>query len=259
MMRAMLTAVAVFVQATLALAIEPGDQLFAKKAITLSADNGETPLLFSGKNARVEEVRGDKLLLRTREGNGWGNASDFLSLDAAREYFTQVIDKAPNDHTALIARANINLYADQPQLSVNDTTAALKQDPKLLWAYLIRSTAFQMLKNYPAALADADKAIELAPENPRGHNSRAWLLATADTDNFRNAVAAKESAHKACDLTNWKNRRYLDTLAAAHAEAGEFEEAIKWQTQAVNLAPKDAQDNYQKRLEIYTAGKPCRE
>jgi hypothetical protein len=45
-------------------------------------------------------------------------------------------------------------------------------------------------------------------------------------------------------------------LAAAHAEAGDFKQAIKWQTRAIDLAPEDKKEECRKRLNLYKAG--CR-
>ena len=71
--------------------------------------------------------------------------------------------------------------------------------------------------------------------------------------------AAVESATKACELSEWKNPFHVATLAAAHAEAGEFEAAVKRQTLANALY--DRADDRQKghaRLVLYQEKKPCR-
>ena len=47
------------------------------------------------------------------------------------------------------------------------------------------------------------------------------------------AVAAAEMA---CQLTDYKTPGFLTILAAAHAEAGNFPEAIRWQTQTLDFA-----------------------
>jgi hypothetical protein len=62
-------------------------------------------------------------------------------------------------------------------------------------------------------------------------------------------------------LTDGGDCGYIDTLAAACAENGEFESAIKWQTRALELKPGDAE--FQKcgkeRLELYKSGRPYTE
>ena len=70
-----------------------------------------------------------------------------------------------------------------------------------------------------------------------------------------------EAATEACELSKWKNTDYIDTLAAAYAEAGDFDAAVKWQTKAIELGSFDPKlkQTSQERLELYRAHKPCRE
>ncbi|MEK7842393.1 MAG: hypothetical protein AAB197_06930, partial [Deltaproteobacteria bacterium] len=72
---------------------------------------------------------------------------------------------------------------------------------------------------------------------------------------------ALEYAKKACELTDWKDPYKLDTLAAAYAEAGQFDEAIKWQEKALEFPeyPKDEREKADLRLKLYKEGKPYRE
>ena len=55
----------------------------------------------------------------------------------------------------------------------------------------------------------------------------------------------------------------MDTLAAAHAEIGYFESAIKWQEKAISSLTEEIRDAYEtdfkNRLELYKSGKPYRE
>ncbi len=67
-------------------------------------------------------------------------------------------------------------------------------------------------------------------------------------------------AIEACELTRWKEAYCLETLAAAHAEAGDFASAVKWQVKAIELEadPKEKEE-YRPRLKLFQEKKPYRE
>ena len=110
-----------------------------------------------------------------------------------------------------------------------------------------------------ATIADHARGLEINPDDALAHNHLAWISATAPEDELRNGRQAVEHARRACELSGWKVAGFLDTLAASYAECGEFEEAIRYQQQAAGLAPETDRPDYEKRLELYRAGKPFRD
>ncbi|MFH1418035.1 MAG: tetratricopeptide repeat protein [Planctomycetota bacterium] len=118
-------------------------------------------------------------------------------------------------------------------------------------------------KNHAAALKVLDKGLEHAPESPLLINAKAWVLATCADAKLRDGVQAMRLAEKACQLTDQKAPEFLDTLAAAYAEAGRFEDAADTERQAILVATEAKQlevaESFKPRLELYEAGKPYRE
>ena len=116
-------------------------------------------------------------------------------------------------------------------------------------------------KEYDKAIADYAEAIKLDPNDARPHERLAWVLATSTKDELRDGKKAVDYAKKACELTDWKKPDYLATLSAAFAESGGFQEAIKWQTKALE-GPELEQDKdteYRQRLKMFEEGKPYRQ
>jgi tetratricopeptide (TPR) repeat protein len=67
------------------------------------------------------------------------------------------------------------------------------------------------------------------------------------------------NAKQAHELDSGKNWYYIDTLAAAYAEDGKFDNAVEWQTKAIELTPEEDKEELRSRLELYKQGKPYRE
>jgi len=110
------------------------------------------------------------------------------------------------------------------------------------------------------AIENYNEALRLKPDYAAAINNLAWILATAEDVRFSNPADAVKLARKACVLTNYKAPQSLDTLAAAYAAAGRFEQAIETAEKAMELAAsagrKDLAAEIQDRLELYKAGKP---
>ena len=83
----------------------------------------------------------------------------------------------------------------------------------------------QNLGNWDAALADYEKAREIAPDDFAAWDNLAMLFAACPDDDIRNGAKAAEYAQRACELTEWKHPGVLNTLAIAYAELGDWQAA----------------------------------
>ena len=111
------------------------------------------------------------------------------------------------------------------------------------------------------AISDYETAVRANPGYAIAFNGIAWLRATCPVPEVRDGAGAIAAATKACELTNWKNARYVGTLAAAHAEAGDFDSAVKRQKEAADLLTEQEEElrgDFQKRLKLYQSGNPYR-
>ena len=107
------------------------------------------------------------------------------------------------------------------------------------------------------ARARFDATLRINPKLAMAYNERAMIRATAALAKYRDGPRTVEDATHACALTDWKNAGFLDTLAAAHAEAADFDAAVKWQTRALDLLNDETQkEDFRSRLRLYQAKQP---
>jgi arylsulfatase A-like enzyme/Flp pilus assembly protein TadD len=112
------------------------------------------------------------------------------------------------------------------------------------------------------AVAVLEEAVTLLPEHAELALRLAWLLATCPDATVRDGEEAVRLAEPLCREPPHPSAAHLDTLAAAYARAGRFEEAAHTARLAVELAASQGQtelaEAIRARLTLYEAGQPFR-
>ena len=104
----------------------------------------------------------------------------------------------------------------------------------MIWigdGYLKRNQPIEGVKFYLNALKNGTK-------DPVVMNNVAWQLATHPDPAIRNGKVAVEWAEKSVKETKGRQATYYDTLAAAYAEVGRFQEALQAVATGLGLATK---------------------
>jgi TonB family protein len=180
---------------------------------------------------------------------------------------SQAIRLLPNDLDAYAARAKAYAKLGDHERAVADAKLAVKLRPtteiylQRAHDFELRATAYKVMGQSELALRDLRESVRLAPNYAGGHEALAWFLATCPEERVRNGTDAVSSAMKACEISHWTDSGYIDTLAAAYAEVGDFEQATKYEQQSLNdpsLAQK-ARMEREERLQLYKLRKPYRD
>jgi hypothetical protein len=105
------------------------------------------------------------------------------------------------------------------------------------------------------------QGLKLDPDWPASTSRRAWQLATAPDGQTRNGALAVRLAEQTCEATDYQRAEYLDTLAAAYAEAGRFDDAVGAARKAQMSVPEASAEAaaIRARLEGYLRHQPFRQ
>ena len=141
-----------------------------------------------------------------------------------------------------------------------DYDIAVKMVPHDAESLKMRGTCYSLLGDYSKATRDYREAIKHKPDHHSAYSSLAWLLATCPEEKFRNGSEAIELANKAMKLGEamTEESAQFSVLAAAYAEAGDWEKAVENQRKAVEGAMSEDEEEYSEQLELYEAKKPYR-
>jgi tetratricopeptide (TPR) repeat protein len=187
-------------------------------------------------------------------GVAWGRKKDH---DKAIEDLSEAIWLDPLCVPAYLSRAAEWQAKRENEKAVVDYNVVIRLDPENASAYCRRGVAWSGLKAYAKSVADLERAIQLGSQDPAAYERLAWIRATCPVARLRDGKKALEAAARACELTRSKDASCLSTLAAAHAEAGDFDSAVRWQAEANRLEPNaEKRGEGDARLRLYREGKP---
>lgn len=186
-------------------------------------------------------------------------AFDLKQYDRALARYDEAIRLSPNNAPYHEERGFVLRKQGQLDAALQNFDEAIRLDSNLGYAYSARAYVWSAKGDRDKMFQDLDEGVSRTPDNATAWGSRAWLLATSPVPEHRDGALAIAAATKACEISFWKNARNLDTLAAAHAESGNFPEAIKWQEKALQHANKIERPDLESRLALYREQKPYRE
>jgi len=180
--------------------------------------------------------------------------------DKALADYNKAIHLAPNELKNYCGRASLFEDMDQLDKASADYSQVARLNPTGTNDYKFRGSAHFAKGDYKAAASDFQKAADLSPSDYDALVSLAWFEATCPEDRLRNGKQALEISLRACELSRWQSFWAVGALAAAYAEIGDFDPAVKYQTEALNMRGVYAlnRKKMQERLELYRQHKAYR-
>jgi tetratricopeptide (TPR) repeat protein len=253
------------------------------------------PFHFRYLDVRVVDEKDDFVAVQHDDKVVWVKKEVVLRPRDAINHYTAVLDKAAEDERAISCRCWAYMAVGEFDRALRDAeeavrlnpdstawknnrgevfikrkdydkaiaefSALLEGNPRYFFALYNRSEAYLRSKQFAKAKADIQAALVNEGKVPGLHMNLARVLATAPDSKLRDGKKAVESAKKAVDMIKYRDGRFLDTLAAAYAEVGEFDKAVETQQKALDDPEfmKDDGDGARKRLALYRDKKPFRD
>jgi Flp pilus assembly protein TadD len=140
---------------------------------------------------------------------------------------------------------------------------AIEVGPQFAEAYSSLGLLLLRRGDFAGAADQFERAVRLSPGDPRPIKNLARLLATCPEGPLRSGPRAVALAEQACRMTGSRDPDCLDTLAAAYAEAGRFDEAVAAAQKVIAMAEETHRPELievaRKRLALYQSRMPLRE
>jgi tetratricopeptide (TPR) repeat protein len=179
-----------------------------------------------------------------RRDPNWAPASYDLGLmfldegriDEAIEYFSLTIKAGLTTPQIYYALGYSLIRAEKFAGAVEPLQQALAADPRNWRWRCMLGLALAESGDSDAAAAQYREAERVKPDWQEILNQEAWLLATDANAAHRSADKALPLARQLCRVTHSRDARFLETLAAAYAEKGDFVHATEIARQALEVA-----------------------
>jgi tetratricopeptide (TPR) repeat protein len=156
---------------------------------------------------------------------------------AAERHFRQALQITPDDPESHYLLAKLYLQQNEPAKARFhfEETIRCQEDhvPALFDLAAMRHT---LEGRVPEAMTLYRAVLKIDPDHVSAQNNLAWLLATHPDEKYRDGPEALRLARQVVQQTGGDKPFFLDLLAAAQAECGQFEESVATARQAKALA-----------------------
>jgi len=183
--------------------------------------------------------------------------------DAAMRYYLTAINARPDQASAHINLGRMFAGSGRLDESIAHFRTALDLDPQDAFTHQHLGRGLVQKGDLVGARSSFETAARLRPDWTVPLNALAWMLATHPLVGESDRPAAVEFAERAAQLSQRRDPSILDTLAAAYAGSGRFDEAVKVADEAIGLAEKANAPalvrDIRERHELYARSKRYRE
>lgn len=185
------------------------------------------------------------------------------NLDDAIVHFQNALRIDPNQASVHSALGVALLEAGRADQSVAHLKKAVDIDPNDGDAHYNFGNTLLQIGRAKEAVAEYSRALEINPDDTEAQNNLAWVLATCPDADVRNGIRAVALAERADSLTSKKSPVISATLAAAYAEAGRLDDAVKAAQRALQLAMSEGNqsraNSIRAQIELYRSGRAFRD
>jgi len=196
--------------------------------------------------ARAHFVLG--LLLETR-GDDRGAIDEFIA----------TVGADPKNLDARFSLANALRRNGRIEESLPHYDAILRADPSASQASFGYAMGLVRLGRYREARDRLDAAVKAFPDQPGLAHALARVLAASPDDHVRDGRRA--AAIVSALMKTQRSPSLVETMAMTQAELGRFDEAVRWQREAIELARQTGRANVAgltETLQLYESRRPCR-
>jgi tetratricopeptide (TPR) repeat protein len=202
------------------------------------------------------------LQLNRNYANTWFNRAELYSDrgDYARAVadYAEAIRLSPKEPEFYTGRGEAYARIGRVREAMQDLTAAIRLDPENAAALVTRAEIYLASRDWGNAASDYRDAIQLDDRLGRAYQGAAWIMATCPDERYRNEELALSTAQKALELDGDKDPRYIETLAAAYANAGQYDSAAAILQTYLAKMPQQYVAGAQSRIQLYKSQRPYR-
>jgi Flp pilus assembly protein TadD len=169
--------------------------------------------------------------------------------DAAIDHLQEAVRLRPDYADAYFNLGSVLFQQGKIDQAIAQWQKTLAINPRDSEAHRNVADALRKQGKVKEAMSEYEQALNIAPEDSAALNNLAWILATYSDASMRDGARAVTLATRAVQVSGGRNPSFVRTLAAAHAETGQFAEAAATAEAAKALANTQSKPELAKRLE----------